>query len=149
MLVNFDPPGDLFTRWGIDLFSPPDLFYRYFRSGDRFIGPQIALGGIESHLTPAPIFFTKSADNWNLMNERAKWHEHIQIRNRFSRSPLPVYIHKQNKTIRLMEWWTIPKRRSRCRLLINNDLTTRSSCDLFNGRSWKLAVQSQNSILQS
>jgi len=30
---EFWSSGDLFTRWGIDLFSPPDLFYRYIRSG--------------------------------------------------------------------------------------------------------------------
>jgi len=36
---TFWSPADLFTRWGIDLFSPPDPFYRYFRSGDRFISP--------------------------------------------------------------------------------------------------------------
>src|SRR6218665_721329 len=30
---EFGSFGDLFTQWGIDLFSPPDPFYRYFRSG--------------------------------------------------------------------------------------------------------------------
>src|SRR6218665_3302627 len=42
-------PADLFTRWGIDLFSPPDPFYRYFWSGGSiYSSPRTALGGTES-----------------------------------------------------------------------------------------------------
>jgi len=38
---------------GIDLFSPPDPFYRYFRSGGSIYWfPRTALGGTKSHVTP-------------------------------------------------------------------------------------------------
>ena len=44
---EFGSFGDLFTQWGIDLFSPPDPFYRYsFGPGEiDLLVPRIALGG--------------------------------------------------------------------------------------------------------
>jgi len=53
MLVHFDPPR-ICLHDEIDLFIPPDLFYRYFRSGGSiYWSPRTALGGTESHVTPA------------------------------------------------------------------------------------------------
>jgi len=52
--IRFWSRGDLFTRWWIDWFSPPDPFYRYFRSGG--IDLLISLDSfreIESNVTPA------------------------------------------------------------------------------------------------
>ena len=52
---TFWSPGNLFTRLGIDLFSPPNPFYRYFRSrGIDLLVPRTSLGGTESHVPPAP-----------------------------------------------------------------------------------------------
>ena len=48
MLVHFNPRGSVYTM-GIDLFSPPDPFYRYFWSGGSiYSSPRTALGGTES-----------------------------------------------------------------------------------------------------
>ena len=56
MLVHFDSPRICLHDGGSICLVPPDPFYRYFRSGDRFIGsPKTALGGTESHVTPAPL----------------------------------------------------------------------------------------------
>ena len=66
MLVNFDPPEDLFTRWEIFLFSPPGFVLPVVSVRViNFLVPRIALslGGIESHVTPASVCFMGKNEN--------------------------------------------------------------------------------------
>src|SRR6218665_4048558 len=49
-------PADLFTRWRIDLFSPPGSVLPVFSvRGIDLLVPRTALGGTESHVTPAAL----------------------------------------------------------------------------------------------
>ena len=89
-------PGDLFTRWGIYLFSPPGSSYRYFRSGAiNLFWPPDSFRGIESYLTPASEWRNSSIESIEVESTQIITQK-IQLSNLKSLPPLSQFTKEQS-----------------------------------------------------